>query len=145
MFRLLVLLAASLFVNMAALADDVGGALKMAPEKPLTSRDNTFVVAASATMRVVADCPGYVSPRGALLRYSNSLGVDFDLIFGAMVETGRVDTGLEYDRSMLIPEVTRLIHEIDGPLKEVSKSKPSFCKEWSDYLIKLGLIKKKRS
>jgi len=40
MFRLLVLLAASLFVNMAALADDVGGAVKMALEKPLTSQDN---------------------------------------------------------------------------------------------------------
>jgi hypothetical protein len=101
MFRLLVLLAASLFVNLAALADDVGGALKMAPEKRLTSQDNTFVVAASATMRVVADCPGYESPPGALLKYSNSLGVDFDVIFGAMVETGRVDTGLEYDRSKL--------------------------------------------
>jgi hypothetical protein len=40
MFRLLVLLAASLFVNPAALADDVGGAVKMALEKPLTSQDN---------------------------------------------------------------------------------------------------------
>ena len=52
MFRLLVLLAASLFVNMAALADDVGGALKMAPEEPLTSGENAFVVAAIVRPRV---------------------------------------------------------------------------------------------
>jgi hypothetical protein len=133
MSRLLVLLAAFLFVTPTR-ADD---------PKPLTSEDKTFVIAVIATMRVVGDCPGYQVPPGALLKYGDSLGVDFYVIFRAVAEASLVDIGVDYDRSKLIPEVTRLVHRFNGLFTEQLKTEPSFCKEWSDYLTEPSLIEKK--
>ena len=54
------------------------------------------------------------------------------------------DSGHDYQRTWLIPEVTRLMNDTgDGLSREQNESKRSFCKRWAGTLVEKGLIQNK--
>jgi hypothetical protein len=55
----------------------------------------------------------------------------------------RMGAGMEYDRTKLVPEVTRLLNSADDALKtEEAHGKTKFCNKWGDFLVERSLIKK---
>ena len=52
--------------------------------------------------------------------------------------------GQDYDRSQLIPKVTRLMNDNDDGLShEQDENKLKFCKRWGEALTEKGLIQRK--
>jgi hypothetical protein len=72
------------------------------------------------------------------------MGVDAEQLSGAITQAIRVSANLDYDRSQLVPWVTRLMIETaNGFDSELSANKAKFCKQWGDALVKIGMIQKK--
>jgi hypothetical protein len=72
------------------------------------------------------------------------MGVDADQLSGAITQAIRANANMDYDRSQLVPWVTRLIHDTAwGFDSELTANKAKFCKQWGDALIRMGMIQKK--
>ena len=63
----------------------------------------------------------------------------------AVEQVLRMAYGQDYDRSQLIPKVTRLMNDNDDGLShEQDENKLKFCKRWGEALTEKGLIQRKR-
>jgi hypothetical protein len=113
--------------------------------EPLTLADQAFVMAAVGTARVGIYCPDYVDVPGALLRHGDANGADTTRLAAAIIQAGRLGVGLDYDRSKLIPQVTRLRNDtLDTLDKEAKNDKARFCDRWTAFYVNLGLLQHKQ-
>jgi hypothetical protein len=111
---------------------------------PLTPQDVSYVIAAFGSMHVMHECPGFAPITGGILKLGGSMGVDTDAINPAIEQAMRFGAGMDYDRSKLMPGVTRLINQtLDSMDREEAENKREFCKRWSDVLVDKGLIQRK--
>jgi hypothetical protein len=111
---------------------------------PLTAHDVAYVIAAFGGLHVMHECPGFAPITGGILELGDSMGVDTDAINPAIEQAMRLGAGMDYDRSKLIPGVSRLINQtLDRMDREEAENKPEFCKRWSDLLVDKGLIQRK--
>jgi hypothetical protein len=113
-------------------------------DHPLTPHDVAYVIAAFGSLHVMYECPGFAPITGGILKLGDSMGVDTDAINPAIEQAMRLGAGMDYDRSKLIPGVTRLINQtLESMDREAAENKPEFCKRWSDLLVDKGLIQRK--
>jgi hypothetical protein len=113
--------------------------------EPLTLQDQAFVMAVVGTARVGVYCPDYVNVPGALVRHGDANGADTTRLGAAIMQAGRLGFGLDYDRSKLIPQVTRLRNDtLDTLDKEEKKDHAKFCKVWTTFYVNLGVLQRKQ-
>jgi hypothetical protein len=109
-----------------------------------TKQDQAFVVASVASVAVLAKCNGFEASTNSVVKLGDRMGVDAERLSNAITQAIRVGSDLDYDRSQLVPWVTRLMIETaNGFDSELSANKAKFCKQWSDTLVKIGMIQKK--
>jgi hypothetical protein len=110
---------------------------------PLTDQDKAYIIAATASLVVLAKCPHYKAVTNSLQVLGDKLGVDSDTIGPALVNAMQMSAGGDYDRSMLIPEVTRTFNTVAESLSnDVTKNTAKFCSQWGSSLIERGLVEK---
>jgi hypothetical protein len=111
---------------------------------PLTAQDKEFVVAALSSLRVLATCTGYEPVPDSFQTFGDRLGVDSDAMGEAVIQAVRMLEHMDYDRSRLIPWVTRLILEADQSLRlDIAQNQAAFCTKWGSLMIDRGLIQRK--
>jgi len=111
--------------------------------EPLSEPDQAYIVLGLAAVRVMTECDGYEVVRDSMLKLGDQTGVD-PAVVRAVGQVFRMDSGHDYQRTWLIPEVTRLMNDTgDGLSREQNESKRSFCKRWGGTLVEKGLIQKK--
>ena len=76
----------------------------------------------------------------SIRKASERLGVDGDRLLAAIMAAVNVTNDLPYDRSALIPEVTRLVRDAAD---ELSSALPQQCGKWAKTLIDNGVIEQK--
>jgi hypothetical protein len=76
-------------------------------------------------------------------KVGDRLGVS-ETIGTAMFETIKMTMGRDYDRKLLIPEVTRFVHDTIDGFSSVTedKDKSAFCKKFVPVLLEHGTIEK---
>jgi hypothetical protein len=75
-------------------------------------------------------------------KLADELGVD-PAVIKAVGQVVRMAYDQPYDRSQLIPEVTRLMNDTDaGVNRERNEDRARFCRRWGDALVEKGLIEK---
>ena len=130
-----------LFAAAAAICMCTGAAIA----EPLTDQDKAYVVASVASVIVLGKCPQYGAVTNSLQTFADKIGVNSNVIGPAILNAMQMGAGMEYDRTKLIPEVTRLLNmSADGLNDEVSQGKEKFCKHWGDFLAERGLIESKQ-
>jgi hypothetical protein len=76
----------------------------------------------------------------SIRKASERLGVDGDRLLAAIMAAVNVTNDLPYDRSALIPKVTRLVRDAAD---ELSSALPQQCGKWAKTLIDTGVIEQK--
>lgn len=112
---------------------------------PLSDQEAALVIAAVGSMRVTTECTGYEGIENSWLTLGDKMGVDSERLADAIQQALAVSANMQYDRSKLIPEVTRLFRQTyDSMTDEQDKDKAKFCARWGEALIKMGVIKRKQ-
>ena len=95
-------------------------------------------------LRVGNDCTSYEVLVGALGRFSDELGIQ-PRVGRAIAQAMRLAAGNnDYDRSQLIPELTRLMNDNnESLLNEKSTDKAKYCKKWGSFLVERRLARLK--
>jgi hypothetical protein len=108
----------------------------------LSGNQGKFLIVYLMTMQVDHDCRqmDYSSKKDGLQRIQDELGVD-DRTKLAVVAAAQLVSEREYDRSDLIPEVTKLVQVTLMWLSQ-ERNEPDFCKRFGQHLIKLGTMQK---
>ena len=108
----------------------------------LSGNQGKFLIVYLTTMLVDHDCRqmDYSLNKNGLQRIQDELGVD-DRTKLAVVAAAQLVSEREYNRSDLIPEVTKLVQVTLMWLSQ-EKDEPDFCKRFGDPLIKLGTMQK---
>ena len=108
----------------------------------LSGNQGKFLIVYLTAMLVDHDCRqmDYSLKKDGLQRIQNELGVD-DRTKLAVVAAAQLVSEREYNRSDLIPEVTKLVQVTLMWLSQ-EKDEPDFCKRFGDPLIKLGTMQK---
>jgi hypothetical protein len=133
------------FMRSFTLALSVGGILMStaAVAQPLTSQDELFIISSAGVTVVTTDCPGFVAIPRALLELADSLGVDYEKFTKAMYEALKAADHADYDRSVLIPEVTQKMRSaMQEIITGIKHDQASTCKKWSSILLESKLIRK---
>lgn len=110
-----------------------------------------FVVRGTMALVVATMCDNYEQPDGSVQRYADRLGVDFDTYAPATFNAMRAQVnGLNYDRSALIPEVTRAVAATMDIMDKASKPWPAKKVQWCRYygsiiVDETGMLKVKTS
>ena len=109
---------------------------------PLSDNQGKFIVVYLITMLADHDCRqmDYSLKKDGLQRFQDELGLD-DRTKLAVVAAAQLVSEREYNRSDLIPEITKLVQVTLMWLSQ-QKDEPDFCKRFGDPLIKLGTMQK---
>jgi hypothetical protein len=107
----------------------------------LSSEEQSYVAIALNPLSVANLCD-YNIVNGGLAKLGDRTGVD-NKIGDATVEAIKAAIGTDYDSSLLIPEVTRFVNAIIGPMAEATKNKPAYCRKFAPVLLNYGTIEKK--
>ena len=83
----------------------------------------------------------YEPVHGSLKRVQDKLGTPDNIAAATKAALGLFFDRDDYQRSDLIPEVTRMVKTVLNPLNvEVGRSKKKFCATYSKILLKAGLV-----
>jgi hypothetical protein len=104
--------------------------------QPITSEDAAFAVATIVALRVGNDCPQYKVLVDGIGRFSDEMGIQ-PRVGRAVAQVMSLAAGnAHYDRSQLIPEITRLMNDNNEMLlKEKATSKAKYCNKWGNFLL----------
>src|SRR6267378_2592594 len=108
-------------------------ALTLALTPPAKALDNVTrdnVALSTAAIWVTVACPGY--EMDDLRKAADLNGVDFSTYAPAIYAGLKAQLGQEYDRNLLIPEVTREVRQALAMIStDVSRNKTKACRDWS--------------
>lgn len=106
--------------------------------------ERDLVLALIISFGVHNNCPGYELVDGAPVRFADTNGVDFDKIGPAAVNSIMANVDKDYDRTKLIPEVSRFVRdkmvELGGEMTKVGK--PKWCKKYVPVMTGMNFMKK---
>ncbi|WP_024516989.1 hypothetical protein [Bradyrhizobium sp. Tv2a-2] len=108
---------------------------------PLTDEEKSYITIELGSLSVANIC-GYSVVRGSLSKLGDQMGVD-DRIGTAAIEALKVGMGTDYDRAMLIPEVTRFVNETVDYMATASRNREAYCRKFAPVLLDRGTIEKK--
>jgi hypothetical protein len=131
--RLLSAVAAICISSIAAYAGD------------LTSEEQDYIALTLTSMAATNLCDGYSLVPGSMTKIGDRFGVS-DRIRVAAAAAVQMTTGLDYDRTLLIPEVARFVnHYSDALMAAVADSpaaKRKYCHDFIPVLLQRGTIEK---
>jgi hypothetical protein len=110
----------------------------------LSSDEHGFVSLIINTMYVAHLC-GYVPVKETVVKIGDSIGID-SKIEPATVSAVQAIIHADYDRTLLIPEVTRLVRIMLDQMDQMegdTKNKARYCKENAPLFLKLGVVTQK--
>jgi hypothetical protein len=130
MKKLFATLLATLFLNFIP-----------AHARDLSKEEQSYVAIALGTMAAANLCSGYTIVNGGLSKVGDRLGVSDD-VGVAIFESIKMTMGQDYNRNVLIPEVTRFVNETVDNLAQVTADKKNYCNKFAPVLIAQGTIRK---
>jgi hypothetical protein len=110
----------------------------------LSSDERGYVSLVINAMYVAHFC-GYVPVKETVVKIGDSIGID-SKIEPATVSAMQAIIHADYDRTLLIPEVTRLVRVMLDQMDQMegdAKNKARYCKENAPLYLKLGVIRQK--
>jgi hypothetical protein len=111
---------------------------------PLYNAEMAFVEGSMGTLWVLKNCPAYETVTNSLITLGDQVGVDSYAMTGAVTEAIKMFSHQDYDRSLLRPEVTRMMIELSNRFDTaVAQNRIKFCNEIGAFLVERGLIKRK--
>ena len=106
--------------------------------------DRMFILLTTGTLIQATMCPGYDVVEGAVQKYADMNGANFDGLKAAVMAAMSAQIGREYAREDLIPEVTQLVRGMFMEMgDDFDRNKPSACSKWGKILIQSGMVKRK--
>ncbi|ARQ95429.1 hypothetical protein [Bradyrhizobium phage BDU-MI-1] len=124
-------------------------AVALALVSPASAGSNTNIDRELAGLLVMSfgvhnNCPAYELVDGGAVRFADARGANYDKIGIAAVNAITAIAGGDYDRSKLIPEVTRFVRdgmiELGGEITKFGKAK--FCAKYGAVMENVGFMKK---
>jgi hypothetical protein len=114
------------------------------PPANAASPDRDLIALESISFVVLQKC-GFEFIDGGAKNAADKVGADFDLYAPAAMNAIFAIMEWEYDRSKLIPEVTRFVrqdlNELADDLKK--RGQAGFCKHYGEIMLRAGWMKKK--
>jgi hypothetical protein len=107
----------------------------------LSSDEHGFVSLIINAMYVAQLC-GYVPVKETVVKIGDSIGID-SKIEPATVSAVQAIIHADYDRTLLIPEVTRLVRIMMDQMEGETRNKARYCKENAPLYLKLGVVTQK--
>jgi hypothetical protein len=102
-----------------------------------------FIALATISYTVIQKCPGYEFIDGSARKAADQVGADFDTYGPATMNAIFAIMDMEYDRSKLIPEVTRQVRSnLEELVGELRKGDRYFCKKYGAVMINVGFMEK---
>jgi hypothetical protein len=127
----------------AALLLCASAAMAPAHAAQLDDANRTFVHRVIVIVSVMSACPGYEYVHDGMTKSGDLLGADSAVINAAIMAYMAMRSGEEYDRSLLIPEVTRQIVADEAQIEAAKKqSRANFCKDFGELSVSLDLLKR---
>lgn len=119
--------------------------LALALSSPAKAGVNQDFIALSATgMMVILKCDGYGYVDGAVQKAADRMGADFDTYAPATMNAVFAIAEMDYDRTKLIPDVTRQVRStLEELLVDLKKGERVFCKKYGDLMISIGWLRRK--
>jgi hypothetical protein len=109
----------------------------------LSFLEKRYVVILTGAGMMAAECNAKIVPRGAV-RFADSIGIDSidgDRLNDAVDAAAGAHANQSYDRSKLIPDVTRIVNEAAAEIQQdLQRDRATACAEWSKALRENGLI-----
>lgn len=121
----------------------VAGFFCSTPAFALSEEETAYTISMISSLTVAQKCPGYEIVPGAVGKWGDQNGVDV-VKTGAAVEAAiAAIMDKEYQRSDLIPGVTRLVNStINALVKDLTKSEKAYCRNWGKILVDRGFMTK---
>jgi hypothetical protein len=107
----------------------------------LSSDEHGFVSLVINAMYVAQLC-GYVPVKETVVKIGDSIGID-SKIEPATVSAMQAIIHGDYDRTLLIPEVTRLVRIMMDQMEGETRNRARYCKENAPLYLKLGVVTQK--
>lgn len=134
----------TLLTSVAVVASLLASTIANATPNELTDKTaNTgYVYLATLTSTFDAVCSDSYAPvRGSLTKVQDKLGAPDNIAAATKAALGLFFDRNDYQRSDLIPEVTRMVKTALNKLNvEVGRSKKKFCATYSKNLLDAGLV-----
>jgi hypothetical protein len=121
-------------------------ALALAFTSPAKAEDvnRELIALATISYTVIQKCPGYEFIDGGARKAADQIGADFDTYGPATMNAIFAIMSMEYDRSKLIPEVTRQVRSnLEELMGELRKGERYFCKKYGAVMVNVGFMKVK--
>ncbi|SHG88443.1 hypothetical protein [Bradyrhizobium erythrophlei] len=109
----------------------------------LSPEEQSYVVIILNTLIVAVSCDGYTTVNGSGDAIADQIGIGADIAAatGAAIKMG---THQDYDRNLLIPEVTRFVnHTSDAIADLLRRDKQAYCRQYAPLLMKRGTLERK--
>ncbi|MCW2077941.1 UNVERIFIED_ORG: hypothetical protein M2193_000116 [Bradyrhizobium japonicum] len=103
-----------------------------------------FIALSTISAMVLLKCDGYEFIDGAPRKAADQIGADFDTFAPATMNAIFAIADMEYDRSKLIPEVTRQVRSnLEELMVDHKKGNRFFCNKYGAVMLNVGWLKKK--
>jgi hypothetical protein len=104
-----------------------------------------FIALATISFTVLQKCEGYEFIDGSAQKAADQVGADFDTYGPATMNAVFAIMGWEYDRSKLIPEVTRQVRSnLNELIGELRKGDRYFCNKYGAVMLNVGFMRRKK-
>jgi hypothetical protein len=112
---------------------------------PLAQPEKNYVALVTLSVGVTNICDGYDIDDTNVLKFAHTRAVDIHKLGPATFNAIEEIVGMDYDRSALILDVTRIVRSVsDRMTQDVSKSgKADICDRYGKQLIDVGFLRRK--
>lgn len=109
----------------------------------LPKADQAYVTILLSSLVVASKCPGYDVVARSMVKVGDEIGVS-DTTPDAIQEFLKMHGDMDYDRSLLVPDVTRFAIKVFDGLGDWWETNPKkLCREMPQVLLQRGTIEKK--
>jgi hypothetical protein len=115
-----------------------------ATAEPLAPPEQAYVILMTMSVAVTNMCEGYDVDDTKVLNFADARGVDIQKLGPATFNAIEAIVGADYDRSVLVPEVTRVVRSVSDKMSDdVSKTgKAVVCRRYGRMLTGVGFLRR---